>query len=494
MTTPNRLHFGDCLDVMREQIDDATVDLIYLDPPFKSDRNYNLLFGKSSGGGKRAAVIAFEDTWRWDEAAAVRVDEIRRAVAHPAHGAVTVMAGLLPESGSLAYFSYMAERLAECRRVLKRTGSIYLHCDQTMSHYLKMLMDAIFGPRNFINEIIWNYGTPSGGRSSGKKPVKTHDCLLVYARKYGDHLYRKQFTPYSEKYVANWFRHTDSKGRKYQTRSRKGNIVRQYLDESPGVPLSTVWTDIMQIYGQTGWFKKKKAEHLGYPTQKPIALLERILRASSNPGDVVLDPFCGCGTTVEAAIKLSRKFIGIDISPYALDVIQRERLPDVRFDVTGIPTDTNGASKLAREKPFEFEKWAVTRIPGLMPNEKQVGDGGIDGTGKLLYKPDGVDTDVVLAQVKGGKWNASQFRDFVGRIELFPAAMGTYITLRPVSVGSARAEAAKLGDVRFNGSPTRYPRAQLWSIADYFENRPPRLPPLANPYTGKAMQELLQLF
>ena len=530
MTTPNRLHFGDCLDVMREHIDDESVDLIYLDPPFKSDRNYNLLFGKTRGGGKRASVLAFEDTWRWDEAAAIRVEEMRRAVAHPAHGALTALAGFLPESGSLAYLSYMAERLAECRRTLKPTGSIYLHCDPTMSHYLKMLMDGIFGPANFRNEIVWKRTTSHGNVSTNFGAVT--DIILYYARS-GRPTWNQIYTPYSEEYVENNFARRDADGRRFTTENlrnpgvrpnlhypykgyephpngwavslermerydREGRLyypgsksgrlrLKRFLDEQPGHKCQNLWDDIKPV-------GSRAHERLGYPTQKPLALLERIVEASSNSGDVILDPFCGCGTTVEAAIKLGRKFIGIDISPFALDVIQRERLPDVRFDVTGIPTDTNGASKLAREKPFEFEKWAVTRIPGLMPNEKQVGDGGIDGTGKLLDKPDGIDTDLVLAQVKGGKWNASQFRDFVGRIPLLPAAMGTYITLHPVSAGSARAEAAKLGDVGFNGSPARYPRAQLWSIADYFEDRPPRLPPLANPYTGKAMQESLQLF
>ena len=231
-----------------------------------------------------------------------------------------------------------------------------------------------------------------------------------------------------------------------------------------------------------------------YPTQKPIALLGRIIKTSSNPGDVILDPFCGCGTTVEAAIRLDRKFIGIDVSPFALDVIQRERLPDVRFDVTGIPIDLNGASRLAREKPFEFEKWAITRIPRLLPNSVQVGDGGIDGEGKLLYRPVNVDSDLVLAQVKGGKYSASQFRDFLGLISRKPAAMGAYITLLPTTSRDAHAQATGLGEIELEGAAQTYPRAQLWSIAAYFEGRAPQMPPLANPYTGEPMQETLQLF
>ena len=216
-----------------------------------------------------------------------------------------------------SYLIMMAVRLMEMRRLLKPTGSLYLHCDPTASHYLKMLLDSIFGPKHFIDEIVWNYGTPSGGRAGGKKPIKTHETLLAYAKQYGKHVYNRQYTPYSEKYVTNWFRHEDEDGRRYRTRSRKGTIIRQYLDESPGVPLSNVWTDIMQLYGSAGWFPKKKDERVGYPTQKPLALLDRIIKASSNEGDAVLDPFAGCATACISADRLNRQWVGIDLSPMA---------------------------------------------------------------------------------------------------------------------------------------------------------------------------------
>lgn len=223
----------------------------------------------------------------------------------------------------------MAVRLLELKRILKLTGSIYLHCNQVAGHYLKALMDAVFGQRNFINEIVWNYGTPSGGRASGKKPVKAHDTLLVYAAEYGKHVYNRQYTPYSDKYVKKWFRHKDRDGRLYRTRSRKGVITRQYLDESNGMPLSTVWSDIMQLSSRRGWFPNSKAkkEETGYPTQKPEELLDRIIRASSKEGDMVLDPFCGCATTMVAAEPLDRQWAGIDLSKLAVQLVD-QRLRD----------------------------------------------------------------------------------------------------------------------------------------------------------------------
>ena len=454
----NCLVYGDCLEVMQD-MPAGSVDLCYLDPPFNSKTNYNILFRNSGIPGIRrkstAQLIAFEDTWSWSESAAARVKAIENAVRHPAHEVVSGLSRMLGPSGMLAYLSYMAERLAEIRRVLKQTGSVYLHCDQTASHYLKIVMDRLFGSGNFINEKVWSYGTPSGGRTSGKKPVKVHDVLLVYAMKYGEHLYNKQ-----------------------------------YLDESPGVPLSTVWTDIMQIYGQSGWFPTTNKEGLGYPTQKPLALLERIILMASREGDIVLDPFCGCGTTIEAADKLKRRWIGIDISPFAIDMIQSRRLPGHNIPVLGVPVDMQGAEQLARSKPFDFEKWAVTRIPGMIPNSKQVGDRGIDGRGRLLYRPEKSE-GLVLAQVKGGRQSPSQFRDFLYTIEREQAALGIYVTLDRISSPGIRAEAAAAGTVEIGAAS--YPRVQLWSIEDWFADRAPRLPPLADPYTGKAMAPYLRM-
>lgn len=289
----------------------ASVDLIYLDPPFNSKTNY------AAPIGSKAAGAAFKDTWSLSDLDVEWINLIEAK--HPA--LYRVLLAAMTDSDK-SYLAYMAARLLEMHRILKPTGSIYLHCNQFASHYLKLVMDAIFGRKNFTNEIIWNYGTPSGGRASGKKPVKVHDCLLVYARIYGRHLYNRQYTPYSRKYVTNWFRHVAEDGRKYRTRSRKGIIKRQYLDESPGMPLSTVWSDIMQLSSRRGWFSGMNREETGYPTQKPLKLLDRIIQASSNAGDMVLDPFCGCATTCVSAQGFSRRWVGIDVSSKAVELVR----------------------------------------------------------------------------------------------------------------------------------------------------------------------------
>ena len=266
-----------------------------------------------------------------------------------------------------SYLVYMAVRLLEMKRLLKPTGSIYLHCNQFAGHHLKLLMDTIFGKSNFINEIIWNYGTPSGGRAGGKKPVKVHDCLLVYADHYGKHTYNKQYTPYSKSYIKNWFRHIDGDGRYYRTRKRKGKIVRQYLDESPGMPLSTVWSDIMQVSSRRGWFPTTDNEDIKYPTQKPVDLLKRIICASSNKGDMVLDPFCGCATACVASDGLNRLWGGVDISPKAAELVQirindltrqivhRQDIPQ-RTDLGDLPFYRNHKKTLYGEQARKLQR------------------------------------------------------------------------------------------------------------------------------------------
>ena len=306
---------GDNLPIMRG-MNSGSVDLIYLDPPFNSKANYAAPIGSQAAGAE------FKDTWTLSDVDVAWLDLIEAK--HPALNRVIQAAF---SNSDKSYLIYMAARLLEMRRLLKPTGSIYLHCNQFASHYLKLVMDAIFGRRQFVNEIIWNYGTPSGGRVGGKKPVKVHDCLLVYASHYGKHYYQPQFTPYSDKYLQDWFRHTDKDGRNYRTRSRNGKIIRQYLDESPGVPLSTVWSDIMQLSSRRGWFPTTNHEEIGYPTQKPLKLLQRIISASSKAannggGDVILDPFCGCATACIAAEMEHRQWAGIDIAPKAAELVR----------------------------------------------------------------------------------------------------------------------------------------------------------------------------
>ena len=466
--SPNTLYYGDCLDWMREWESDC-VNLIYLDPPFNSNANYNVLF--SDKGDGKAQYRAFSDTWHWDDAAAERYAKFENAPARSAHDAIVGLRRILGRCGMLAYLTYMAERLEEMRRLLKQTGAIYLHCDPTASHALKLLMDSVFGSRNFRNEIIWSYR-----RWPAKQPnfQRMHDVIFRYSK--GDKVVWNQlYEPLAEstlksdggKKIKNVF---NADGRR--VRGQKTG------EDSPGAPMRDTWN--------IGILAPTAKERLGYPTQKPLALLDRIVKASSNEGDIVLDPFCGCGTAVEAARRLNRRWAGVDISSFAIDLV-RQRLKDESIPVKGIPADLESARKLAREKPFEFESWAVTRLPGFAPNTKQVADGGVDGRGMLFDQPDDWESRLALAQVKGGKFSAGALRDFIGVVERGKAAIGRFITLDPVGSADARSRAAELGSIAVRGQS--YRRCLLWSMDDYFNNRPCPLPPMTNPYTGKLMHQ-----
>lgn len=385
----NAIWTGDCLPIMRG-LNSATVDLVYLDPPFNSNADY------AAPIGSKAAGAAFKDTWTLEDVDVEWIDLIEAK--HPALFRVLLAA---TSDSDKSYLVYMAARLLEMRRLLKPTGSIYLHCNQFASHYLKLVMDAVFGRGNFVNEIIWNYGTPSGGRVGGKKPVKVHDCLLVYAGEYGRHLYRPQFTPYSEKYVRDWFRHTDEQGRAYRTRSRKGKVIRQYLDESPGMPLSTVWSDIMQLSSRRGWFPATDREETGYPTQKPLALLRRIIRTSSNPGDLVLDPFCGCATTCVAAQDEERRWIGIDISPRAAELVSSRMRDELGMLFQGIHrTDNPQRTDLGRLPPHRSH---AATLYGQQ--------GGFCAGCNTHFEPRHLEVDHIIARQKGGT-------DHIGNLQL----------------------------------------------------------------------------
>ena len=460
---PNTLYYGDCLDWMREWEADC-VDLIYLDPPFNSNANYNVLFG-AKGDGK-AQYRAFNDTWHWDAAAAERYAEFENAPGRPAHDAMVGLRRILGRCGMLAYLTYMAERLEEMRRMLKPTGSIYLHCDPYASHYLKIVMDSIYDKRNFRNEVIWRYRTSSGNPK--KHFLRNTDTIFFYAQS-SESIFNVLREPWSESTLRKWQK---DEGGIYRT-----NAGKKYYINPEGKRMDNVWEITLS---------SRSKERLGYPTQKPLALLERIIEASSNEGDIVLDPFCGCGTAVEAADRLNRRWAGVDISSFAIDLV-RKRLKDESIPVKGIPADLSSARKLAREKPFEFESWAVTRLPGFAPNTKQVADGGVDGRGMLFDQPDDWDSRLALAQVKGGRFAAGALRDFIGVVERGKAAIGRFITLEPVASADANSRAAELGSIAVRGQS--YRRLRLWSIDDYFNNRPCPLPPMTNPYTGKLMQQ-----
>ena len=353
------VYIADNLDFLRA-INSASVDLVCIDPPFakndtftadrlkppltaaEKDNEMRLLqqLGIATQEQADSAGIAwpddpkarggYRDTWSWDEDIHEDwVDGIKAT--HPAVNMLLEAAREIHGDSIAAYLAFMAIRLFEIHRILKPTGSLYLHCDHTVNGYLRQLLDGVFGPDNLMCEVIWGYGTPSGGRAAGKKPVKAHDTIFSYAKNYGQHLYNRINLPYNPEYVERWFRHTDENGRRYQTRSRRGQIVRQYLDESPGIPLSDTWTDIKQLYGSAGWFPGRQVEITGYPTQKPAILAERIIRASTNPGDVVLDCFAGCAYVAVAAEmmrqadpKQERIWAACDINPRAWTVFKRQ--------------------------------------------------------------------------------------------------------------------------------------------------------------------------
>ncbi len=448
------LYFGDCLDVIREHMPDESVDLIYLDPPFNSKRIYN-----ASMGG--AQWIAFKDTWQWYEA----VDDF-----HELAGDVSMaptMEGLrmiLGEGSSLAYLSYMANRLRECRRVLKPTGSIYLHCDPTMSHYLKVLLDSIFtgggGGGGFKNEIVWHY---QAGTKGSQRFGRKHDIILVYGKT------RKTVHNRVSKPVVNASRYNkvDEDGRLYDVNGQ-GN--RYYLDE--GQTCDDVWTWVQEKEFQQ--LNSQSKERTGYDTQKPLALLDRIIRASSNEDDVVLDPFCGCGTTIEAAQRLNRQWVGIDVCVKACQVIQ-ERLErsffkiwsDVEF--VGLPMTLHHANVLAEIDKFKFEKWAASITPYIEANKLQVADKGIDGYGRIaIGKGKFID---LVSQVKGGSTSPGQVQAFNGARQQAGADLGIFTCFEERVTTKMREAAASTG--KYDG---KWPVVQIYTVDDFFAGRQPQLP------------------
>ena len=470
----NTLYYGDCLEVMG-QWPDRCVDLIYLDPPFNSNVNHNILYKnqrpKEGNADDLAQITAFADTWFWGPEAAKRVRDIKNAVGHPAHRSIRALDAFFSDgSGMLSYLSYMAQRLAEMPRLLKDTGSIYLHCDPTASHYLKMIMDDVFGAKNFRNEIIWTY---TGSRAPDFDFARKHDTLFRYS-KTKKVIFNHLFTPYAQRTIDR-FDKKDKKGN-YKITYRDGKEYKTYLKE--GKRLESVWSIPIIM--------KNSNQSLGYPTQKPFALLERIVQASSNEGGVVLDPFCGCGTTIEAAHKLKRKWLGIDISFNALDVIRKERMMNIKIGVQGEPKDLLAAADLARNKPFDFEKWAVTRIPGFWPNEKQVADGGIDGRA-AIYRADENGSNLCIAQVKGGVPSADSLRAFSSILAGGRYAMGVFITLNKMNhTPTIRQCIAAAGSMEIGAK--KYDRMTMWSVEEYFAGVEAKLPAMAHPRTGKPYQ------
>ena len=509
--TENTLFYGDNLPILREYVPDESIDLVYLDPPFNSSRTYNVLFKQESGEESEAQIAAFEDTWHWNQTAEETYRELGTQAASPHVGEmIGALYGFIGPSQMMAYLVMMAARLVELQRVLKPTGSLYLHCDPTASHYLRVVLDTVFGPKNFRSEITWKrYSSHNDARRS--YPSIT-DTILFYAKS-PQTSFNVARGEYDENYIKKQFRNKDETGRRYRLNNlqspnprpnltypykgyppppngwkvslekmeeldRQGRLyfppnpngricLKYYLDELKGMIVTNLWDDIPSLSGA-------HAERLGYPTQKPVALLERIIEASSNPGDIVLDPFCGCGTAVAAAQKLGRRWLGIDITHLAI-ALQKYRLrqmfPDIAFRVIGEPTTLHDARQLAQDDRFQFQWWALSLIrarpyggDSSSKQGKKGADKGIDGIINFIDDNSGK-VKRVIVQVKSGKVSRPAISELVGTINREEAAIGVFLTLEEPT-REMRTEAVTAGYYHSPGWNQDYPRVQILTVKD----------------------------
>jgi DNA modification methylase len=495
----NTLYYGDNLKILRQHVSDQTVDLVYLDPPFKSDQDYNVLFKERNGTRSAAQVKAFKDTWSWDTESSRAYQEMVEQGPEQVSKALRAFQTFLGFNDMLAYLSMMAPRLVELRRVLKHTGSIYLHCDPTASHYLKMLMDAVFGGENFRNEIIWHYGG-RGAKAVANQFPRNHDLILFYSRRRGSHRFGRQHTRrvftaqearrrgFRQDTQGRWFKtaprgdYTDESVQQLEAedrihRTRTGGVRVKYFLETDGslvaedALVGDVWSDIPDAM-HIG------KERLGYPTQKPEALLERIILASSNEGDLVLDPFCGCGTTIAVAQRLNRRWIGIDVTCLAINLMRR-RLESAfggkaDFEVIGEPTAYSEAKQLAGENPYQFQWWALDLVGARPVVEKRGADKGVDG--RLVFHDDeSGEAKQVIFSVKAGHVAVSHVRDLRGVIEREGAQIGCLICLEEPTQ-PMRAEAAGAGFYQSPLGNKMYPRMQILTVKELLEGKKLELP------------------
>ncbi|HMU33778.1 MAG TPA: site-specific DNA-methyltransferase [Pyrinomonadaceae bacterium] len=552
----NTLYYGDNLKILREYIKDETVDLIYLDPPFNSNRNYNVLFRSESGSEAESQITAFEDTWKWGLETEATYKEL--VLASDAVGQmIESFRSFIGENQMMAYLTMMAIRLKELHRVLKPTGSLYLHCDPTASHYLKILLDTTFGNRNYVNEIIWKR---TSSHNDPKQYGRIHDTIFYYGKgseANGRRTWNRVFTNLDQSYVDKVYVYEDEKGRyrldnltapglsngasgqewrgvnptsvgrhwrmvpseleklvlenkiKFKADGKPSmNGFKMYLSDSQGLPLQSVWTDLPNVTGISN-------EKLGYPTQKPVALLERILKASSNEGDVVLDPFCGCGTTIAAAQNLGRQWIGIDVTHLAVG-LQKNRLKETfgmipigkstiestentekdisktsvssvpsvvknAYKVIGQPEDLEGAKNLAENDRYGFQWWILplvgARALGAEAGKKEGkkgSDRGIDGTMAFIDDTSGKAKKIIFS-VKSGHVNVSHIRDLGHVVEREKAAIGVYVTLEPPTKPMIT-EAVSAGFYHSDYFGKDFPRIQILTVEDILAGRGVQMP------------------
>jgi site-specific DNA-methyltransferase (adenine-specific) len=497
----NRLYFGDNLEVLRKDVGDQTVDLIYLDPPFNSKATYNILY--KSPAGAEAQRMAFEDTWRWEDGAEAALEAVRRADVS-IFRVLQALQGFLGQSDLMAYLAMMTVRLLEMRRVMKPTASIFLHCDPTASHYLKTVMDAIFGAANFRNEIIWlRSRNPKGSQHKARKFSPSTDTILYYGRSPAAPFYEDAIrTKLSTQELLEKYDREDEHGRYADgpilcsaSMGPRPNLVYEYKgftpppygwrmtleklkqldvagnlawsksgaprrklrpDDDKGGPVGSFWGDIAPVNSQA-------EERIGYPTQKPRALLDRIIAATTKEGDVVLDPFCGCGTAVHAAESLGRAWIGIDITYLAIQVIEdriKTWLPNAKYTVEGIPKDEFAARKLAEMNPYVFQEWAVGRVGGQAKGRGP--DKGIDGEISFITGPSRY--GLAIVSVKGGRHvGPDAVRVLKSVVQREGADMGVFICLNDPTP-DMRSEAASAGRIMLPAGER--PRVQIVTAKD----------------------------
>ncbi len=516
----NRLYYGDCMTIMQD-MPSRSVDLIYLDPPFNSNREYNAIYKDETGRPLPDQIEAFCDLWQLD---AERERSLRNMPVLMRESGIddqtvefwrlwmNALRGTQPRL--LAYLSYMVERLLQMKVILKSTGSIYLHCDPTASHYIKAMLDAIFGHDNFRNEIVWQKIRSSKAQKTGFGAV--HDTIFSY-RKSPNSLFNKLYAPLPANRIKSHYGKVEPEtGRQYGLDNftqagpgkprRFGNReiappkgkhwiwhqdrideamedgrlvftsetmvrVKRYLDESRGNPIDDIWTDIPPINSMA-------KERMGYATQKPLKLLDRIIKASSNEGDVVLDPFCGCATTLEAAQRLNRQWIGIDIAIHAIKRVARVRLQDRLglvegrdFTVQGVPRNVEGAQDLWEHDKYHFQKWAVEQVDGFVTT-RRTADGGIDGRLYFAIQNE-KDLQSMVLEVKGGaNVGISTVRDLRGVLERDTALMAGLIVMHDPghrkSLNFER-EMAAAGDLTVRGIP--YPKMQILTVKEILEGK-----------------------
>ncbi len=458
----NCLYYGDNLDVLGEYISDESVDLIYLDPPFNSKRNYNVLFKDTGGAESAAQVEAFSDSWHWGETSEKAYHLMTEYAPAKLVELMRGFRGFMGESDTMTYLTMMAIRLVELHRVLKENGALYLHCDPNASHYLKIILDIIFGGGGFQNEIVWYY---KGAGISPKRYGRRHDIIFYYTK------------------GVNWKFNADDVRVPYADTTKErfkhyiGNI-RNGIDfgEQSLHPLGKHPDDVWEV----PIIAPSAKERLGYPTQKPLELLRRIILASSNEGDIVLDPFCGCGTAIDAAQELNRQWIGIDITHLAIALIKnrlKDKYGDLPYRVIGEPVDLAGAEALAQANKHQFEWWALSLIGARpMGGKKKGADRGIDG---VIYFQDDKTNKIksILVQVKGGRQvGVAQIRDFCSVVDSNHAQMGVFITLAEPTK-PMKSYAVSQGYYKPPIWDKQFPKIQIITIGDLLQNNKIERPP-----------------